>query len=208
MVIDKIAAVAEQTFQDRTWQEALPHLRLFAKIDEDLDKPYTSRQKAFWKTLAGGIFLVGLHNHAGEHEVYFHRIRGEHEHMYRAWLDWCELGSSHLNRDAETFGHAVMAASSCRQFILTEKGYIGWANEECKVGDEIVLMPGGLVPYILRPCTQGVSDDIKARLCTFIGDAYVHGVMDGQAWIESDEMKSIIILPRDYGDNDDDNDDD
>jgi hypothetical protein len=42
---------------------------------------------------------------------------------------------------------------------------------------------GGSVPYILRPI-----DDYYQ----LIGDAYVHGVMDGEAWLES-RIQEIIL---------------
>jgi hypothetical protein len=204
MVIDKIQEVAAYAEAGSTWEDKIPQLRQLGRIDKELSKPYESRENAFWKTLCGGLYPGGLYNHAGEHEKPFHRIRDEHEHMYRDWLTWCTLGISHQTEGADIFGHAVMCAAACRRFILTEKGYIGWAAEDCQVGDEVVLMPGGRVPYILRPFEAEGPITRKARLYQFIGDAYIHGVMDGEAWLDPDELHPIIMIPRNTGDEDED----
>ncbi|KAK4175799.1 hypothetical protein QBC36DRAFT_330579 [Triangularia setosa] len=47
-----------------------------------------------------------------------------------------------------------------------------------EVGDKVALLRGGRVPMILRPREEGTMQ--------FIGEAYVHGVMDGEAFIESE----------------------
>jgi hypothetical protein len=52
---------------------------------------------------------------------------------------------------AMCFYHGLHTVSTDRNFIPTAKGYIGWAPELPKEGDLIVLMPGGKVPYDLRP---------------------------------------------------------
>ena len=44
-------------------------------------------------------------------------------------------------------------------------------------GDLICLLAGGEVPFILR--SKGES------LYQFIGESYVHGIMDGSAWNDS-----------------------
>ncbi len=54
-------------------------------------------------------------------------------------------------------------------------------------GDIIALIEGGDVPYILRPIFgEGVEYE-------FISDAYVHGIMDGQAW-KLDDLVNIVLV--------------
>ena len=60
-----------------------------------------------------------------------------------------------------------------RRFIVTEKGYMGIGPAECAAGDTACLLPGSTVPFVLRQ-----RDDSKYLL---VGDAYIHGVMYGEA---------------------------
>jgi hypothetical protein len=63
-----------------------------------------------------------------------------------------------------------------RRFIVTEKGYLGVGPPECKPGDTACLFPGSTVPLILR---QAQCEEACRYL--LVGDAYVHGVMYGEA---------------------------
>jgi len=58
-----------------------------------------------------------------------------------------------------------------RKYFVSASGYLGMGPSGATSGDFIVLMFGCKMPYILRPIGG------KYR---FIGDAYVHGIMDGE----------------------------
>jgi hypothetical protein len=77
------------------------------------------------------------------------------------------------------------AVSICRHFVGTEKGYFGFAPEQCQEGDLIVILAGQKSPCILRPQPVVNNDDITATsMDTYkiLGDAYVHGIMLGEAF--------------------------
>jgi hypothetical protein len=59
---------------------------------------------------------------------------------------------------------------------------------DAKVGDRIALLQGGKVPYILRP---KIGKD--AGCYEIIGDAYVHGIMDGDGW-KPDHLEKIVLV--------------
>ena len=59
-----------------------------------------------------------------------------------------------------------------RKFFTTTKGLIGLGPRSMCTGDIICIMSGGRVPYVLR------EEKHHHRL---IGEAYVHGLMEGQA---------------------------
>jgi len=59
-----------------------------------------------------------------------------------------------------------------RLFAITVGDLMGLVPKSAQVGDEIFLLAGGQVLYILRP--QGDS-------FAFVGECYVHGLMDGEA---------------------------
>lgn len=200
MGIDKIEKVADQSDPAATWPDTVPKLRKLGRIDEEIATPYASRDDAFWKTLGGGIYLGGFGNRKREPS---YRFEDKDEHMYREWFQW---DPSNMTEGSEISGHAVISASAYRRFILTEKGYIGWGPEDCKAGDEVVLLPGGRVPYIVRTFRSDLSDP-NARLCKFLGDAYIHGVMGGEAWLDLDALYPIVFMPRKVGAEDEDSED-
>jgi hypothetical protein len=61
-----------------------------------------------------------------------------------------------------------------RRLFRTKKGYLGLGAHGLAKGDKVCVVAGGAVPLLLRPRTTGQGYE-------FIGDAYVHGVMDGEA---------------------------
>jgi hypothetical protein len=64
-------------------------------------------------------------------------------------------------------------------FFLTETGRMGLAIRGVQAGDLVVVARGGETPYILRRHAGSVTED--GRGYRFIGEAYVHGIMDGEA---------------------------
>lgn len=76
-----------------------------------------------------------------------------------------------------------------RDIVVTVKGYLGLAPKGCQSGDKVAVMAGGAVPIILRKVAveeredQSLSLEVAADASyEVIGDAYVHGIMDGQAF--------------------------
>ncbi|CAG8983143.1 hypothetical protein HYALB_00004586 [Hymenoscyphus albidus] len=86
--------------------------------------------------------------------------------------------------------HLYVAASTCSRslFILNDESWMGLAPMDSKAGDLIALLEGGGVPYILRP-----KYEMGETLFEIIGDAYVHGIMDGEAW-NSAAVQDIILV--------------
>jgi hypothetical protein len=58
-----------------------------------------------------------------------------------------------------------------RKLIETKKGYIGISAEHVQPRDLVVILLGGQMPFILRK----VDDHF-----VLVGEAYVHGIMDGE----------------------------
>lgn len=70
-----------------------------------------------------------------------------------------------------------------------------------KDGDEIASFAGGDVLYVIRRTTPdaAVPDESGAEVetlptWTLIGEAYVHGLMDGEVWMNGQTSASQIIL--------------
>ena len=58
--------------------------------------------------------------------------------------------------------------------------YLGLVPALTKLGDEVVLCEGAKVPLVLR--RKELRDETKRTVYEFIGDTYIHGVMEGKLW--------------------------
>ena len=69
-----------------------------------------------------------------------------------------------------------------RKFFVTKQGYVGLAAHSVQPGDKICALFGGTTPYIVRPTS--VPGEYL-----FMGESYVHGLMDGKVIDLWDEGK-------------------
>ncbi|KIW00453.1 uncharacterized protein PV09_07978 [Verruconis gallopava] len=63
-------------------------------------------------------------------------------------------------------------ASFRRKLIVTEQGYLGLTAEQVEKNDVVAICCGGQLPLVLRATSNHY---------TLIGEAYIHGIMDGEA---------------------------
>lgn len=69
---------------------------------------------------------------------------------------------------------AFFTATRQRNICLTKIGYLAMVPSSAMIGDQVYAFLGGDIFYILRPREQ----DMHGLL--YIGEAYVHGLMDGE----------------------------
>ncbi|KAL8660558.1 MAG: hypothetical protein Q9202_006412 [Teloschistes flavicans] len=84
---------------------------------------------------------------------------------------------------------ALKCASGVRRLCWTEAGRMGIVAFPSRVGDLLYILCGGQMVYTLRRKGEGIFE--------FIGDAYVHGVMDGQSFEDgsfNDKDQETVIL--------------
>ena len=69
-----------------------------------------------------------------------------------------------------------------RKLCITELGYIGVVPRFSRDGDIICLIQGAQVPFVLRPVSKSSSrsDMSLPRRFELVGEAYIHGIMDGE----------------------------
>jgi len=77
-----------------------------------------------------------------------------------------------------------------RSFIVTEEGLVGLGPSNTEVGDFIVIIAGANTPFIVRPSQAGEG---TAGSFSLVGEAYVHGVMGGEALLVGGEDPSEIV---------------
>ncbi|KAH6990081.1 heterokaryon incompatibility protein-domain-containing protein [Ilyonectria destructans] len=67
---------------------------------------------------------------------------------------------------------AVLLALHSRRPFITSTGFVGLCPSHVAVGDVVCIFYGGKAPYVIRPG--------KYETFTFIGEAYVQGIMYGE----------------------------
>ena len=75
-------------------------------------------------------------------------------------------------------------------FFLTKSGYMGVGPPQVRRGDQVWVFNGGNVPFVMRKIEE------EAEGCpqlTLIGDAYVHGIMDGEAMDDGPLAQSVFV---------------
>jgi hypothetical protein len=72
-----------------------------------------------------------------------------------------------------------------RRAFVTKRGYLGIGPVHLEPGDSIVILLGAAVPFVLRNV-----DEEKYKL---VGEAYVHGVMDGEYANDQSKVETIQI---------------
>ncbi|KAI0534178.1 heterokaryon incompatibility protein-domain-containing protein [Xylaria digitata] len=183
--------------------------RKMIAIDQDPDRPYakspcTTVKDAFWQTLCCSL-IPDLTGPRKNNLLYKTTDDSPYKHLFDAWWEWCEkydcnphklidIQSEEYSRaEINVMGGVVSTSISMRRLFISEgDGWIGLVPSDAIVGDRVVLLEGGRVPYILRPVA---NEDGSAVLASyrFIGAAYVHGVMDGSEW-KDDEIEELSLL--------------
>ena len=144
---------------------------------------------AFWQTLATGNFSEER-NKNELRQMYGYRRNRMHK-MRRPSLTEAFFVASLLPTVSQLFKQprADLLTQSryllFRRMIRTEgKRYLGLASGDVRRGDEVWLLEGSKVPLIIRRQREGYG-----RL---IGDAYIHGIMYGEAF-RIDDCEDLML---------------
>jgi hypothetical protein len=92
---------------------------------------------------------------------------------------------------------ALLPRTTGRNFVITSRGFFGLAPLKTKPGDEVCILEGGNIPYVLRSVNSeeltphNVTPGEKQWFFTIVGKSYVHGVSDGE-WIKDRDEADVI----------------
>lgn len=141
---------------------------------------------AFWRTLIGD---QGRHIYPAPEQY------GTHFESYLAHASARKAGypdvptsdeNHNVSRDANSllYQASLGYVASHKKFFTTNKCAIGLGPQSMRPGDVICILSGGRVPFIVR------AEGSEFRL---IGEAYVHGLMEGQAVKNGVEMQEFVF---------------
>lgn len=214
--IDRVSAIGDQKTYGETVemrQKCFVLWYLFAGLDKDPHRAYCcggTWTEAFWRTMCGDF----IYTRSG-------RRRVNPEIDEAVYISWCTsyIGSPfhpdgltpeqrapyvsdarfaklrHQWSESESHeGNSIdfaMNANLPRTLFITESGLIGMGPSSMTVGDEVYVLFGGNLPFILSDSgKQAVLEPGQApqKLYYLRGDAYVHGIMDGET-VDSDSVE-------------------
>ena len=153
-------------------------------IGSTIERSWTPENAADDYPLGGSIYEAFLHTLT----VDVMRGMGTILHRDHA-MDWSyeDRRSATLSGDENYKRRQVHVsmrnATFGRRLFWAEEGYMGLGPAAAKVGDKICVFHGGQVLYVLRARNENEHE--------FVGECYVHGLMDGEAVA----MKMSLDLP-------------
>ncbi|KAI0381107.1 heterokaryon incompatibility protein-domain-containing protein [Hypomontagnella monticulosa] len=128
-------------------------------------------EDAFWRVvIADIIYLAGTDRR---------RARPEDE------------ANSRKTWSSNRYSGQLPPTSTGLRFFVTRKGLIGAGARGLQVGDQIHVLLGGKTPFILR--ADKPKDD-GGVFYQYIGNAYVHGIMDGEIMDENPEITQVSLI--------------
>jgi len=182
-------------------------------------KPYPTGelyQDVFWRTVVGDLIRTGTASNTRKTKSSYRRATKDDYESYRAWSMWSRCISrdtfsrtaSFSQRDLDEgisgVHHALKTATASRRFFLTKSGYMGIGPRTTVVGDKVHVFKGGNVPFIVRkdglviadgdgnvsdPSITSVGDSFR-----LVGDCFVYGLMDGEAFTQASRHAAKIHL--------------
>ena len=156
---DYVNNIGDIMYEDSTsHDEVLPQWRSLAALT-------AQSATAFWTTLTMELSQYSEKMTADEMQIFFQDLENcnNFEDPATKWPN-------------EAFEECIWRGSWRRRFFTTREGRIGLTNADLQINDEVCVLFGGQAPFVLRSVDHG-----EHMLC---GEAYVHGIMDGEAMVD------------------------
>ena len=200
IIFDKIAQLGS-LFGYVSNEDIVGEMRALGGIDRCPQDMYChtdeTHEMAFWHTLCGSMDMFKDHFemdvYTEDLKKYFRRIgKSSNFSNNEKWQEWflapSPLDDELYDNNIGSIHQLFRGTAIGRRFAVTKLGLIGFVPESCEIGDLVVVMPGGSVPYVLRPAELPDNHGIEDKKCyTILGDAYIHGIMDGEAFEMSEK---------------------
>ena len=147
------------------------------KIGGRIDRGKVS-ENWLWRTLVADRDPTGLASPA------WYKLASEHilQNSYGVDLDIRRLMFESSPGMVFDFLRRVQSVIWGRRLAILDQGYVVLGPRSCEVGDLVCVLYGCSVPVLLRPRSNVPG-------YTFVGECYVHGMMDGEACILEEQGK-------------------
>ncbi|KAK1988623.1 heterokaryon incompatibility protein [Colletotrichum cereale] len=99
--------------------------------------------------------------------------------------DEAEKARSNFVTAAAGLELSIIAFGAPRRFSRTAEGRLCMAPREARMGDAVCVLLGSEVPFVIRPTSRGMYE--------MIGEAYVSGIMDGEALSGKYDQVDIML---------------
>jgi hypothetical protein len=143
----------------------------------NLSRNSPSSRERFWRTLV-----------ANRMEDFVEVPTTAFLHDFKRWLGGGEGLSSLIhskdqnNRPDEQVEALIRRSCESRKFAVTHEGFPALVPKGAQLGDHIVVLMGGSVPFVMRKTSD---------LYTIVGEAYVDGFMEGEALALEDGTRKL-----------------
>lgn len=195
--IDTIKQVGSAV-KSRSWQ----HIRDVLQTWYDLADLIVSNvylespaEGAFWRTVMGDSLYEGI-TMPGRDDVW-RRMSNEDSASLQDWLS-SVLWSMSTNTEPpiSAWLRTLVSVTYGRAMFQTLQGYLGLCGPKTQEGDEVWILKGGKVPFVLRPCYNDSHSlqDCPPDWYKLVGDAYLHGYMDGEIVKDGPSYTCRVVL--------------
>lgn len=186
--IDRIGSVIEYQDWDHP-QGVIPGVQAWAEMAGistlASDCATGSANEQFWRTLAADVLV--------DEEKSYSRIPNSARSALSSWFTAVKHSVSQGKEPPITpYIFAFRTSMSGRAFFRTKEGHMGMCYPNARPGDEVWVLAGGKVPFLLRPFDDTVdTTETPARIRKLIGDCYLDGFMDGEAL----QREKAVLVP-------------
>jgi hypothetical protein len=165
----------------RIWRKIRPHSQ---QINEPADWA-EEENFTFWNTLVMDLYS----EHGPFHE---HRMTGN-QALSQYFLQDIKTALSSNSAPPNRLIELLQSLLNMKKFCFLSGGQMALVNGNAEIGDILFIARGASVPLIIRPTNPSFrlgkrrADDPDPEF-TFVGGAYMAGVMDGEVVQEMDKM--------------------
>ena len=131
-------------------------------------------ESPFWRIFIGDRFYDGLRK--------WRKCEKTDYEAYQA------LQGGSWTEAARDYATNFVSTSADRRLFATNRGYIGLGPPEMRKGDQVYIVSGGEVPYLLRPISGP-----RPRTFELVGDCYLHGIMYGEAAGPDEDFHDVYL---------------
>ena len=175
-LVDTIDCVGIGPVMSRTGGPLLPMManQVLNNVDEIFETltSYPTGESLFevkWRTLIGNKTSTTYK----EPPAYY-------GNLYRTWREEIKgkalaLTDEQLNAIAPQEYFYALCSVSNSKLCKTRGGYVGLVPTSAEVGDHVSVLPGGIVPFVLRDSAE------RPGMFRMVGGCYIHGIMQGEA---------------------------